>query len=163
MIKKWNRFLLIVKFKRDLVVVSMFNLVYRSKGNTDFGHTEIQKMLDQARDFNSRNNITGCLLYFRGMFLQYLEGEKDLVLNLFEKIKADPRHSQVILISQGNFDAREFGTWEMAYENLNGTNHQFAYLQLILSLFAENPKFEVSQNLTSKNFWSTVKELLDER
>ncbi len=56
-------------------------------------------MLEKARENNSRDNITGCLLYYEGEFIQYLEGNQVKVLTLFDKINADKRHKDVTLLS----------------------------------------------------------------
>ena len=139
----------------------MFNLVYRSKANPIFEQSQIQYMLEHARDFNSSNNITGCLLYYHEAFLQYLEGDQSKVLNLFEKIKEDDRHSQVILLSTSHIYSREFDTWSMAYENFLGANHQLEYLKLLISSFTEVPDMAINPNPTSKSFWTAAKKLLN--
>lgn len=139
----------------------MFNLVYRSKANPVFAQSQIQFMLEHARDFNNSNNITGCLLYYHEAFLQYLEGDKEKVLTLFESIKEDERHSEVILLSTSHIYAREFETWSMAYENFLGANHQLEYLKLLISSYIEVPNTAVSPNPTSKSFWTTAKKLLN--
>jgi hypothetical protein len=118
-------------------------------------------MLEYARDFNSSNNTTGCLLYYNGAFLHYLEGDRDKVLNLFERIKKDDRHSQVILLSTCDRDSREFESWSMAYENFIEVNHQLKYLKLVVSLYTEKQDMTIDSNPTSKIFWATVKKLLN--
>lgn len=139
----------------------MFNLVYESTANSVFEQSQVQDMLEHARDFNSRNKITGCLLYYHGAFLQYLEGDQSTVLKLFERIKEDDRHSQVILLSSSHIYSREFDTWSMAYENFLGANHQLEYLKLLISSYMEVPKTAISPNPTSKRFWTTAKKLLN--
>ena len=139
----------------------MFNLVYRSKANPVFEQSQIQFMLEQARGFNRTNNITGCLLYYQGAFLQYLEGDESEVLSLFESIKNDDRHSQVILLSTSHIYLREFETWSMAYENFLGANHQLEYLKLLISSFMEGSDGAINPYPTSKSFWTAAKKLLD--
>ncbi len=138
----------------------MFNLVYRSRASAHFGQTQILEMLEQARNFNKKSNVTGCLLYFQGEFLQYLEGDQVKVLRLFDQIKADDRHSQVELLSHSYIYAREFGDWEMAYENFMGSNHQLQYLKLLVESYLENPDRALNPNPTSKSFWIAARQLL---
>lgn len=137
----------------------MFNLVYKSKATLPFEDPQIQSMLERLSDFNRSKNITGCLLYYNGIFLHYLEGDLDEVVALFEGIKKDNRQSQVTVLSTTHIHTREFETWNMAYENFNGSNHQLAYLKLMVSLFNK----PTNQNITSRRFWAAVKKLLKSR
>ena len=54
----------------------MFCLIYRSAANPSFKQGDIQKMLKKARLYNEKQGITGCLLYYKGEFIQYLEGNQ---------------------------------------------------------------------------------------
>ena len=47
-------------------------------------------------------------------YLQFLEGEEEAVIELFEKIKKDPRHYEVNKWVQGHTDQRVFSDWSMA-------------------------------------------------
>ncbi len=138
----------------------MFNLVYRSKANPVFNQSQILEMLESARNSNKEKGITGCLLYYQGEFIQYLEGNQIRVLQLFDKIKEDSRHSDVQVLSHGHIEFREFDKWEMAYENFLGTNHQLQYLILLLSSYMDNPQKAMSLNPTSNSFWNAVSKLL---
>ncbi|WP_373518739.1 BLUF domain-containing protein [Pricia sp.] len=44
--------------------------------------------------------MTGCLIYYMGVFIQVLEGEKFNVLRLFKIIKKDKRHCEVHLFGR---------------------------------------------------------------
>ena len=75
------------------------------------------------------------MLYYEGEFIQYLEGNQIKVLELFDKIKKDKRHTDIELISYAERDSREFSNWEMAFEDFYGDNDQIAYLKLLVSTF----------------------------
>ena len=135
----------------------MINLVYKSTANTSLSQPQILDMLERYRESNKKNNITGSLLYYRGRFIQYIEGNRANVLNLFEKIKNDNLHSQVILLSTSDISTREFDAWDMGYMNLTHANHQFEYLKLMTSLFKETNNTVINRNNTSKTFWAAVK------
>ena len=138
----------------------MYNLVYRSTANT-FSSTQVDDILNESRDFNKRNDITGCLIYHKGFFIQYLEGEAEIVLELFEKIRVDPRHYEVILLSKGNIYSREFDTWSMAYLSDDIPNEAFQYIKLMVSPESDIPEMSVIPNPTSKRFWLAAKNLLN--
>jgi len=61
----------------------MFQLVYCSEAIENIEQNDIDAILETALGFNAENNITGCLLFHNGEFIQLLEGEKDIVLELF--------------------------------------------------------------------------------
>jgi len=97
----------------------MYELVYCSKASPDLTHEDILSILETAKKFNSENNITGCLLYYNQEFAQILEGERDVVMSLYEKIKKDKRHTFVVLLGTGNKPNRHFADWSMAYKDLD--------------------------------------------
>ncbi|CAZ97055.1 BLUF domain-containing protein [Zobellia galactanivorans] len=139
----------------------MFCLVYTSIANIDFGTHEIHELLERARDFNKRNNITGCLLFYKDRFVQYLEGEETVVKELFERIKKDPRNREVSLLSESKIHNREFESWSMAFEHLKAENSNLQYLKLLVGTFFENPENSLSPNPTSIEFWNATKLLLE--
>lgn len=55
-------------------------------------------LFDFVIKFNKDHNITGVLLYEDGFFLQVLEGETQLIKDLFQRIKRDQRHKDVLNI-----------------------------------------------------------------
>ena len=138
----------------------MFCLVYKSIASEAFGKAQIQDMLEKARAFNRSNNITGCLLYYKGEFLQYLEGNQVKVLALFDRIQRDDRHHDIELISHGQIEHREFKKWDMAYEDFYGDNDTLQFLKLLVSSFLEPAEKTLDPNPTSKYFWKTAKRLL---
>lgn len=138
----------------------MYNLVYRSTANT-LSTKQVDDILNESRDFNKRHDITGCLIYHKGFFIQYLEGEAEIVLALFEKIRVDPRHYEVILLSKGNIYSREFDTWSMAYLSDDIPNEAFQYIKLMVSPESDIPEMSVIPNPTSKRFWLAAKNLLN--
>lgn len=101
-----------------LVGTSMSNELYeiayisQAVGN---GHAMVKNILDTSRKNNSMRNITGSL-FFDGMnFTQFLEGSLSDILPLFEIIKNDSRHINVILLHKVPIKERRFGSWSMQY------------------------------------------------
>jgi len=48
-------------------------------------NVDLERILDSARRRNLEAGITGVLLYYRGEFVQILEGEKESIENVYEK------------------------------------------------------------------------------
>lgn len=77
--------------------------------NNSFPVEEIESLLAEWQEKNNSKNIKGMLLFSEGHFFQVLEGEKENVLDLFHRIKKDPRHFNIIQVvgkdlSRGSFD-----------------------------------------------------------
>ncbi len=138
----------------------MFCLVYRSIASPTFNQVDIKEMLEKARVNNLRDSITGCLLYYEGEFIQYLEGNQVKVLTLFDKIKVDKRHKDVTLLTYSVTDSREFKDWEMAYADFFGDNDKMNYFKLLISSYNENPDSTTNKNPSFNTFWIAVRENL---
>ncbi|WP_174296704.1 BLUF domain-containing protein [Sphingomonas bacterium] len=107
----------------------MLQLVYIS---TVVDDPDTAAILRASRRNNGRAGITG-LLYCDGRrFLQALEGEHPAVEAAFERIRRDPRHRAVVVLSRRDVAEREFGPWAMAERGPDGTHegllHQVAPL-----------------------------------
>jgi hypothetical protein len=76
---------------------------------------EIEQILASSRQNNARIGVTGALLFNRGCFAQALEGPRDAIERLYEKIACDPRHDDVRILSFGFVETRSFPDWSMAY------------------------------------------------
>lgn len=73
-------------------------------------------ILAQSRRNNAAAGITGLLFFDGKRFLQALEGEEAAVDATFARIQQDERHHALVLLSNRDIAAREFGVWAMAYK-----------------------------------------------
>jgi len=55
------------------------------------------------------------LLYDDGSFLQVLEGEREPMSALYERILADRRHTSIMKLLEREIDERQFGDWKMGF------------------------------------------------
>lgn len=138
----------------------MYALVYQSKASTSLGMLQIQEMLKKSRKYNQEQQITGCLLFYKGDFIQYLEGDRKRILEVFWKIQNDERHEYVTLLSFEKIEQREFEDWDMGYEDFNGDNNQLQDLKLQVGAFMVDDGSARFPNPTSGKFWNTTKLLL---
>jgi hypothetical protein len=97
---------------------SVFQLVYVSSARVRFTPEELDALLSQARTRNEAAKIGGMLLHDDGNFMQVLEGERDPVLALFERIRRDPRHHRIITLLSHQIAHRDFDEWSMGYRNV---------------------------------------------
>ena len=73
-------------------------ICYVSTATEELKTEELQEFLKQWEDRNNKNDIKGILLFSDGHFFQVLEGEKVQVLELYERVKNDPRHRDIIQV-----------------------------------------------------------------
>lgn len=108
---------------QELVAVSkndtLYNLVYVSAASRPFAERDLLELLETSRDNNAKLQITGMLLFRDGAFMQALEGPKEQVLGLFDKIAKDERHGCVVVLYQGPIEARSFPDWSMGFKSLS--------------------------------------------
>jgi len=134
-----------------------FELSYRSSTSPLVGESDVQSMVERADMKNIENGVGGCLIYFEDHFFQILEGPKRKVLQVFERIKNDPRHAEVETLWRGPRDARVFdedgmfflSDREIALKLSTGRN-----LSVDMStLVGENGNLSV----TNKMFWQRIR------
>ncbi|HEY0057467.1 MAG TPA: BLUF domain-containing protein [Pedobacter sp.] len=101
-------------------------LVYVSTSIEQYTEAELNEILTISRINNSRNGITGILIYNDGNILQVLEGEKRKIHQLYGKITQDRRHYGCIILQDTPSFTRSFEDWSMGYRSVS----QIEFLQL---------------------------------
>lgn len=95
--------------------IAMLQLIYCSVATTPMSATDLHALLEQSRDSNLRHDITGILVYDKGVFLQVIEGPDHEVARLSKNIRRDPRHTGFRQVHLATVGRREFGEWSMAF------------------------------------------------
>ena len=90
------------------------HVLYRSRATSPLTLEQLTDLLDEARSYNERHALTGLLCYGDGFFIQVLEGAAQEVHTLYAKIQRDPRHRQVVTLSDAASPLRWFADWRMA-------------------------------------------------
>ncbi|MBL4673071.1 MAG: BLUF domain-containing protein [Arenicella sp.] len=70
-------------------------------------------MFSAARKKNAELQITGLISCRSGYYIQHLEGDNNIVDQLFSKIKSDSRHHQVTVLFEFEIAQRSFPEWNM--------------------------------------------------
>ncbi len=96
----------------------MFHLVYTSTATHPIEREALFDLLRQSRDRNRQNHISGLLLHKNDQFIQVLEGEESQVRALFDRIRSDKRHQNVVAILEGVIPEREFADWSMGFREV---------------------------------------------
>jgi hypothetical protein len=100
-------------------------LVYVSNRKTNCTSLEIENILESCKKNNPPLNITGVLLYSDTKFIQLVEGESKIIMELYDKIKLDSRHHKTTMISYGPIKEKAFPSWHMATKDIRGNTVEF--------------------------------------
>jgi hypothetical protein len=96
------------------------------------GDKALEALLTQSREWNTQHQLTGVLLYSEDNIMQVLEGPKDEVFYIFEKIARDARHRNVTKLADGSIQQRHFSQWSMGFKAVapDEFNHLAGYLNI---------------------------------
>ena len=106
-------------------MLELIELVYASRSNVDRNtgglgiEPEIGRILTQSRRNNEPKEIGGVLCFGNDAFFQCLEGEREAVEKLYNKLHDDPRHRDVTLLRKRSIERRRFKLWNMKYLTLD--------------------------------------------
>lgn len=90
-------------------------LVYVSSAKRLLDDAELVALLETSRANNSRDGISGMLVYHEGSFLQVLEGPVDAVEAAYRRIGIDDRHRNLIRLRRRVIERRSFPDWSMGF------------------------------------------------
>ncbi|NDI86403.1 BLUF domain-containing protein [Undibacterium crateris] len=138
----------------------LYALAYISTATERLSTPEaIDALLVDARAFNRKCDVTGVLLHNDGSFFQYLEGSKDAVDLVYERIRRSFSHRNICELVSEPILLRHFSSWSMGFaegtaselkaiaqahwnherRNLKGASHVSPGLKLLLH-FWQNSK-----------------------
>ena len=100
----------------------LVRLMYASRAANSVNQNELVSILKKSKANNAEVGVTGVLCFSSGIFLQVLEGGRLQVSALYNKIAADPRHHDVVLLSYEEVEERRFAGWSMGRANLARLN-----------------------------------------
>lgn len=128
------------------MLIQLFYISKAAEGLTAKDHADI---LATARKNNRPLGVTGLLVVKGAYFAQALEGEEDVVLPLFDKIKLDKRHAGVVRISYQKIQSRIFPSWDMGFKDINQLGGHLAEIDLADPKYVKDP---ANLSMVFKNF-----------
>ena len=135
-----------------------FYLVYTSLPRIEMSKSTLDEITRISIRNNRKKGITGILLGIESRYLQFLEGDEEEVLQLFERIKQDPRHYELNKWVQGHSDERIFSDWSMASWLL--TNEELKSIKA-LNEIRQLLKDPEQENYASGRFLEMIKNLME--
>ncbi len=124
--------------------MKLARLIYSSSLKPHVDHTEIKKIHEVAEEQNRKLRVTGMLIFGNENFLQAIEGDRDVINSLYDKIFHDPRHHQLIIRSYQEINDRKFNRFAMKLILLTQANAQFVLQFSTSELF--NPSEMTSES-----------------
>ena len=124
----------------------LYEILYVSTMAANEPLRTVANIAAQSRAANLAGNITGVLVFDGMRFCQHLEGNRQQVLALLERICQDPRHTQVEVVYHGALHERRFRRFSLGYttlddadllekiENLDGTVALNAFVDMLTTL-----------------------------
>jgi hypothetical protein len=100
----------------------LVRLMYASRAAEAVDTSALLSILKESKAKNPALGVTGVLCFASGVFLQVLEGGRAQVNSLYNRIVADTRHTDVVLLSYEEIEERCFASWSMGQVNLSRVN-----------------------------------------
>jgi hypothetical protein len=92
----------------------LYSVVYCSRAAVVTDTAALDAIIATSQRRNPALGITGVLVFGSGVFFQWLEGPRAHVTRLLERIRADPRHQDLVVLNHDE-EVRErlFPQWAM--------------------------------------------------
>ena len=100
----------------------LVRLMYASRAVPAVDQEELIAILKKSKANNPKAGVTGVLCFSEGIFMQVLEGGRAAVNQLYNRIAADARHSDVVLLHYEEIAERRFAGWSMGQVNMARLN-----------------------------------------
>lgn len=100
----------------------LVRLLYASRASDTMTAAGLATIMTQSKTNNAKSGVTGVLCLSEGIFLQVLEGGRNAVSALYNRIAADARHRDVVLLNYQEINERCFAGWSMGEVNLARLN-----------------------------------------
>ena len=95
--------------------MNVFQLFYVSNSSAECRKSDLDNIIHVAQEKNKERDLTGVLMFRANTFLQILEGKKEDVLSLYQKLHLDTRHKNLLCIFERETNQRLFTNWSMSY------------------------------------------------
>jgi hypothetical protein len=100
----------------------LVRLLYASRASDTMTTAGLAAIMTQSKTNNAKSGITGVLCLSEGIFLQVLEGGRNAVSALYNRIANDARHRDVVLLHYQEINERCFAGWSMGEVNMARLN-----------------------------------------
>ena len=138
----------------------MYYLVYTSAVLAYPAEPELQLLFDYYLNKINKLPVSGLLLYLNGHFIHVLEGDKEVVWQLYQDIQKDKinQAQKFILLIEGDLAERNFAGWHMGFKTQEIKNQLgFINLQQVNLTFNEEYSADHPSVLLLQRFYNQLK------
>lgn len=75
----------------------------------------LEALIADAAIRNKRRGLSGAMMFTGRHFVQVIEGAPEMIETLLQSLRADPRHTDIVIVERGPIPERRFPEWSMAY------------------------------------------------
>ncbi len=122
-------------------------ICYFSSATKSLHENDLKSLLNNSKEKNQKNNISGILVYADGNFMQVLEGEETVVNSLYEKILNDQRHYNIIKVIGITYNDRIFEDYNYGFTVIDN-KLSVEKLNKYLSWLHNHPSNEINKFVT---------------
>jgi uncharacterized membrane protein (DUF373 family) len=97
----------------------MIQISYISSATAPMSNQDLLGLLQECRENNAESGVTGMLIYCNATFLQVLEGDEKVVDDLIDKIRKDPRHTNLQVLHRRTIERRQHSDWSMGFKRVS--------------------------------------------
>jgi hypothetical protein len=97
-------------------MTQLIELSYVSEPAQEMSFLGLMRLLYHSYLRNINMGITGALIFENNRFGQVIEGPRNQIEDLWEKIQKDTRHKNIHLIESKPIEHRSFSKWTMVFQ-----------------------------------------------
>ena len=94
---------------------SLSAVIYRSRAVVPLADLDLFYLLRHARRRNESLGLSGLIVYDRGIFFQWLEGDNVALGKVWNSIRRDTRHADIAVLADQPIPVRLFDDWHMRF------------------------------------------------
>ena len=130
-------------------------ICYKSQANANLNLLEFEALFNQTQLKNNSHNITGVLVKRDDVFFQILEGHPIIIDTVYEEIKKDRRHFNILELLNKSISQLSFKSFDIGYAVIKDTDTLYGLQKFVSDLQQNNIE-------NSPLFLQIIEELLSE-
>lgn len=113
-------------------------ICYKSEVKSALNLLEFEAIFNETQTKNDKNNITGVLVKKGVTFFQIIEGNEATINTLYQKIKNDSRHSNIIEFLNKSISKLSFKAFDTGYTVIEDIDSLYGLQQYVTHLDETN-------------------------
>lgn len=101
---------------------SKYSICYLSQESESLTFEQLEQLLNQTAHNNNELGLSGILIHTLGRFFQIIEGPKKDVVNIYEKIQNDDRHTDFLELYSGSVKEYYFKSYSSTFKILDNSS-----------------------------------------